>query len=65
MERPELAGKVQVHRYRDRAACDVVVTLRGREMVLTLPNYRQAVKWAQIEAKSYGITAEFPQEHAG
>lgn len=56
---------VEVRRFNDCKECDVVVSFRGREMVLTLPNYSQAVKWARIEAKSYGITAELPEEHAG
>jgi hypothetical protein len=59
------SGEVRVHRYSDGAACDVVVTIRGREMVLQLQNYRQAVSWAQMEARSYGITAEFSEELAG
>jgi hypothetical protein len=56
--------QVDIRRYSDCKECDVVVIFRGREMVLSLPNYSQAVKWARIEAKSYGITAEFPEERA-
>ena len=39
--------------------CDVVVTLRGREMIVELPDYDRAVRWAQMEAKNYGLASEF------
>jgi len=35
--------------------CDVVVLVRGQEMVLRLPSYSQAIKWARLERKSYKI----------
>jgi hypothetical protein len=35
--------------------CDVVVLVRGQEMVLRCPNYSQALKWARLESKSYKI----------
>jgi hypothetical protein len=57
--------EVEIRRYGDRKECDVVVTVRGREMVLKLPSYSQAITWAQMEAKSYGITAEFREEQVG
>jgi hypothetical protein len=50
--------EVRVRRYDGFAQCDVVVTFRGREMVLELPDYSQAVKWAQMEAKTYKINLE-------
>jgi hypothetical protein len=65
MEIHNAHDEVEIRRYSTCKECDVVVIFRGREMVLTLPNYIQAVKWARIEAKSYGITAEFPEEQAG
>jgi hypothetical protein len=57
MEKPELRGKVQVHRYCGRAACDVAVTF----LYAAKQNYRQAVEWAKIEAESYRITVELPK----
>jgi hypothetical protein len=59
LERP---GEIRVHRFNGCAECDVVVIFRGREMVLKLPDYSQALTWAQMEAKSYGITAEVSEE---
>ncbi|WMT71049.1 hypothetical protein [Bradyrhizobium sp. Ash2021] len=35
--------------------CDVIVVVRGQEMVLRCPNYSQALKWARLERKSYNI----------
>lgn len=35
--------------------CDVIVVVRGQEMVLRCPNYSQALKWAHLERKSYKI----------
>jgi hypothetical protein len=65
MAKPEHRREVRVRRQAGCLECDVVVTVRGREMVVQLPDYRQAVTWAQMEAKSYGIRAEFSDEHAG
>jgi len=47
MGKPE---EVWIRRYSDCLECDVIVALRGREMVVQLPDYGQAVKWAQMEA---------------
>jgi len=48
----------QVFIRRDTASeiCDVVVLVRGQEMVLRCPSYSQALKWARLECKSYKIT---------
>ena len=35
--------------------CDVVVVVRGREMVLRCRNYCQSVLWARLECKSCKI----------
>jgi hypothetical protein len=53
-----------VRRYSGCLECDVVVTVRSREMVLELPDYNRAVTWARMEAKSYKITAELSEEQA-
>jgi hypothetical protein len=47
----------QVFIRRDTASefCDVVVSVRGQEIILRCPNYSQAVKWARLECKSYKI----------
>jgi len=48
----------QVSIRRDTASeiCDVVVSVRGREMVLRCPSYSQAMKWARLERRSYKIS---------
>jgi len=43
----------------------VIVALHGQEMVVQLPDYGQAVKWAQMEAKSYKIPARVSEESPG
>jgi hypothetical protein len=47
--------EVTIRRYPDSPICDVVVVVRGQEMVLRCRNYRQAVQWARLECKSYKI----------
>jgi hypothetical protein len=46
---------VTIRRYPASRICDVVVVVRGQEMVLRCPSYSQAVKWARLECKSYNI----------
>jgi hypothetical protein len=41
--------------YPDSPICDVVVVVRGQEMVLRCRDYRQAMRWARIERKTYKI----------
>jgi hypothetical protein len=45
--------EVTIRRYPDSPIRDVVVVVRGQEMVLRCRNYRQAVQWARLEWKSY------------
>ena len=47
--------EVTIRRYPDSPICDVVVVVRGREMVHRCRNYRQAGQWARLECKSYKI----------
>jgi hypothetical protein len=47
--------QVFVRRYTESEICDVVVSVRGQEIVLRCPNYPQALKWARLECKSYKI----------
>jgi hypothetical protein len=52
-------AEVKDRRYSDSAVCDVLVLFRGQEMVLGCRDYSQAVKWARIECKTYGISSMF------
>jgi hypothetical protein len=65
MGKPEHREEVWIRRYSDCLECDVIVALCGREMVVQLPDYGQAVKWAQMEARSYKIPARFSEERPG
>ena len=47
--------QVFIRRYKASEICDVVVSVRGQEIVLRCPNYSQALKWARLECKSYKI----------
>src|SRR2546423_15446048 len=47
--------KVTIRRYAASRICDVVVVVRGQEMVIRCPSYSHALKWAGLECKSYGI----------
>ena len=47
--------QVFFRRYTAAEICDVVVLVRGHEIVLRCPNYSQAQKWARMECKSYNI----------
>ena len=47
--------EVKIRSYRDSPICDVVVVVNGTEMVLRCRDYRQAMRWARIERKTYKI----------
>jgi hypothetical protein len=47
--------RVFIRRHTASEICDVVVSVRGQEMVLRCPSYSQALKWARLECKSYKI----------
>ncbi len=47
---------VTIRRYAASRVCDVVVVVRGQEMVIRCPSYSYALKWARLERKSYKIT---------
>lgn len=57
MVKPERRGEVWIRQYSDDLRCEVIVAIGADEMVLQLPDYPAAVKWAQMEAKSRKITA--------
>src|SRR5258706_1973493 len=46
---------VTIRRYATSRICDVVVVVRGQEMVIRCPSYSHALKWARLECKSHGI----------
>jgi len=56
--------QITVLRRHGSPECNVVVTVRGRQMVLKCRHFKQAAKWAGIEAKSYKIPNEFSVEWA-
>ena len=58
----EHVAEVRVRRHNDVPECDVVVAVRGLEMLLRCHDYNQAVKWARIECKSYKIAGGFTVE---
>jgi hypothetical protein len=46
---------VTIRSYPDSPICDVVVVVRGQEMILRCRDYRQATQWARLERKTYKI----------
>lgn len=56
---------VEVRRYPGVLECDVVITARGREAVVTCPDHERALRWALMECKSYRITPPFAVPTAG
>jgi hypothetical protein len=54
--------KVSIVRNSNSSECDVVVAIRDRKVVVRLPDYGLAVKWAQMELRSYGLPPEFVEE---
>ena len=57
MVKPERQEVVWIRQNGDGLKCDVIVAIGTDEMILQLPDYPSAVKWAQMEAKSRKITA--------
>jgi len=47
--------EVTIRSYQDSPICDVVVVVRGQEMVLRCRDYHQATRWARLERKTYKI----------
>jgi hypothetical protein len=52
---------VTIRRHNKTLACEVVVAFRNDEMSVRCRTYDQAVKWARVECKSYGV-ADFAVE---
>jgi hypothetical protein len=65
MENADSRGEVSIRRYNNNSECDVIVAIRGREMVVRPPNYSLAMKWARMESRSYKLPAEFSEEAPG
>ena len=51
------ANEVRIQRYQHSPKCEVIVSLRSRELRLRFADYGQALRWAQVECKSYGIAS--------
>ena len=64
-ERLERWGEVRIRRHIDGSECDVIVAIGDREMVVQLPNYKLAVKWAQMESRANKLPAGFSEDHPG
>ena len=57
--------QILIRRDTTSQVCDVVVLVRGQEMVLRCPSYPQALKWARLECKSYKISEPEIQQLGG
>jgi hypothetical protein len=54
--------EIRIRQHNDSPACAVIVTARDREMIIQLPDYDKAVKWAEMECRSYRVQPTFPVE---
>lgn len=55
-------AEVRIRRNEDYPDCEVIVLVRGRQMVIKCANYNRAVQWAQLECRSYKISEGFSVE---
>jgi len=62
MENADSPREVSIRRHSNSLECDVIVAIRHREMVVRLPDYSRAVKWAQMESRSYKLPTTFESE---
>jgi hypothetical protein len=62
MENADSGKRISIRRYNNSLECDVIVALRDREMVLRMPDYSRALKWAHVEARSYKLLPIFSIE---
>jgi hypothetical protein len=62
MENADSRVEVSIRRHSNSSECDVIVAIRDREMVLRLPDYGRALKWAQMESRSYRLPAVVAEE---
>ena len=59
------AVNVQIRRYPGVLECDVVIAARGRELIVTCPDYNGARRWAEMECKSYNVPPNFAEQPSG
>ena len=53
-------AEVRIRRRDGQPTCDVIVAVGGRQMIVTVSDYDRALRWAQMECKSYGIPPALP-----
>jgi hypothetical protein len=53
---PSEGAEVRIRCYSHIAECEVRVAVRGKEMCMKCRDYNQALKWARLECRSYGVT---------
>ncbi len=58
------SAEIRIRRYNGVPECDVVVFVRGKEIMIRCRDYDQAVKWARIECKSYKVADGFMVDQA-
>jgi hypothetical protein len=64
LRQTEQSGEVRIRRYSGVLECEVVVIFRGKQLVVSVPDYDRALRWAKMEARVYGI-GSFSEEFAG
>jgi hypothetical protein len=57
--------EVFIRRYSHVPICDVIVTSGDRQLSIRCDDYEAAVKWAQVECRSYGVIAGVKVESEG
>ena len=50
-------AQVRIRCYSDIAECEIRVAVRGKEMCMKCRDYNQALKWARLESRSYGVAS--------
>jgi hypothetical protein len=54
--------EIRVRQRDDRAAWAVIISSRGREAIIELSDYDKAMKWAEMECRSYKVLPAFSVE---
>ena len=49
--------EIFIHRYNGVPICDVIVKSHHRQISIRCDDYDAALRWAQIECRSYGVIA--------
>jgi hypothetical protein len=50
-------AEVRIRCYSHMAECEIRVAVHGKEMCMRCRDYNQALKWARLECRSYGVTS--------